>query len=390
MSRANLLRAACAAATLLLPATQLLGQPPAAKRSSLYAPQRGHLRFDHAAHTQAPCAACHTSASTSQRAADSLSPNMQACATCHTGQPDQAPGMQRCADCHIGSRASAQAPPTTPAQWRAVQPAPLITPPPRTTAIRFSHAAHKDAPCAACHGDAQKPSLPNMATCTTCHSGQPGQPTADCAACHTTAAAATNSPSRQAIAAANATTKNTKKLAPADHSVDWLKRHGPLSRAQGDTCNSCHTPPSCAECHGSQQAGPYKVHPPHYITQHAAAARSDMANCTDCHKVETSCAGCHARTRNLPDAPLAPPPRVAYHPPGWLDANSPGNHGVQARRHIADCASCHQERDCISCHQGISPHPDTFATECARLLQANPTPCLKCHTSANSLRMMCR
>jgi hypothetical protein len=177
---------------------------------------------------------------------------------------------------------------------------------------------------------------------------------------------------------------------PADHTVDWLKRHGPMSRAQSDACTSCHTPPDCASCHGSKQAGPYQVHPPNYIALHTAAARSDQANCTDCHKVETFCSGCHARTRNLPDAPLNPPPRLAYHPPGWIDSRSAGNHGVQARRNISDCASCHQERDCIACHQGINPHPASFSLDCKRWLDANPAPCLQCHTDSSSLQMRCR
>jgi hypothetical protein len=382
--RAEIARMAAAALALLLPATQLWSATPAPTRSALYPAPRGHLRFEHAAHKQAPCATCHAGVSASTRAADQHSPGMDACATCHTGEPGQAPAMERCGACHVGSKAVASGPVVTPAQWRAISPAPLITPAPRSSAIRFSHAAHAASACATCHGDPGAAAMPAMAQCTSCHTGTPqdARPSSACATCHTGELA------RQG--AAPVATVGGKRLMPGDHSVDWLKRHGPMSRAAGDTCNACHTPPSCASCHGSQQAGAYQVHPPNFIALHNAAARGDMANCTDCHKVETFCAGCHARTRNLPDSPLSPPPRVAYHPPGWLDNKASGNHGVMARRNITDCASCHQERDCVSCHQGISPHPAGFAMECKRWLEANPAPCAQCHTSQDALRMLCR
>ena len=379
------LRPAAALTALLLPLSQLHSATPTPSRSALYPAPRGHLRFDHAKHTQAACASCHASASASTRAADSLSPDMTACATCHTGATDQAPDMRRCGTCHVGSNTTEAGPITDQTSWRAISPQPLITPPPRNTSLKFSHAAHAGSACTSCHGAAAAPSMPSMAQCTSCHAAdQPAAPPYSCQTCHTGQLA---QPSPTATTPALA---SGKRLMPGDHTIDWIKRHGPLSRAAGDTCSSCHTPPSCASCHGSQQAGPYKAHPPNFIAIHNAAARSDMASCTDCHKVETFCTSCHARTLNLPDAPSSPPPRLAYHPPGWLDARSAGNHGVQARRNISDCASCHQERDCVSCHQGINPHPDTFALDCKRLLDANPAPCIQCHTSQDALRMMCR
>lgn len=179
------------------------------------------------------------------------------------------------------------------------------------------------------------------------------------------------------------------RIRPVNHDVDWLERHGAVARADANDCASCHQEEDCASCHVENLSEPFAVHPPNYETIHAVDARLDQNNCTDCHKVETFCASCHARTDVSAIEPDTPPARVEFHPPGWLDATNPANHGVAARRNITECASCHQEQDCVTCHQGINPHPPEFRLNCSNWLEADPRPCAKCHGDLGALRRLC-
>ncbi len=179
------------------------------------------------------------------------------------------------------------------------------------------------------------------------------------------------------------------RLRPANHTVDWLARHGAVARANADNCMQCHQEEDCQSCHTENLAKPFAVHPPNYEIIHATDARLNQANCSDCHNVNTFCASCHARTRVSATAPDRPPAREQFHPANWLDSNNPNNHGVVARRNIIECASCHQEQDCIRCHAGIDPHPPEFRMNCRRWLDANPQPCAKCHGDLQKLKGMC-
>ena len=177
---------------------------------------------------------------------------------------------------------------------------------------------------------------------------------------------------------------------PADHTADWIKRHGAISFGQGDDCAVCHTENDCIECHVESLDAPYAVHPPNYEVVHAMDARQGLMDCTSCHRLDTFCEACHIEAGFSPRLEDSPPHAMDYHPPDWLDASAPENHGIMARRDINDCVSCHTEQDCVTCHVGINPHPPEFRFECDRLLQTNPTPCAQCHTEDPAqLQQMC-
>jgi hypothetical protein len=180
-----------------------------------------------------------------------------------------------------------------------------------------------------------------------------------------------------------------ERLMPTSHTVDWLARHGQVARSQAAECASCHREEDCMSCHLEFVAQPFQMHPPNFVAVHSIDARANLQACTDCHRLETFCVGCHMNANVTTLAPHMPPPRMEFHPPGWLDARHPGNHGVMARRNINDCASCHAERDCVSCHVGINPHPSEFRFECRRWLDANPRPCAQCHGDLGALRALC-
>ncbi|MFW5967933.1 MAG: hypothetical protein ACOCV2_10460 [Persicimonas sp.] len=181
----------------------------------------------------------------------------------------------------------------------------------------------------------------------------------------------------------------TRQLRPSNHTADWLERHGAVARANPDDCTTCHQEEDCASCHTEQTATPFRVHPPNFETIHASDARLNSDDCAECHKPETFCAECHARSGVDPEEPDNPPPRTEFHPPGWLDANDPNNHGVASRRNLTECATCHTERDCVTCHQGIDPHPPEFQLDCGRMLRADPRPCAQCHQDLGMLKEMC-
>ncbi len=371
---------ACAL-SLVAPATR--ASSPALEAAVIYPRVTPTITMSHATHQQVDCGVCHVNASGSKRASEALTPPMSACASCHGAKAS--PPLSACATCHVGyaGQAAPGAVITAPAQWRAVSPAPMRAPKPQAR-LKFSHAAHPQ-PCASCHAPdkAGAPTLPTMAQCLSCHDGERAD--ARCETCHLDVSAQPGPVARAGLAPARA------RLLPEDHTVDWMARHGAVSRAQSDQCASCHTEASCASCHHERAARPFQVHPPSFVIVHAIAARGAQPNCADCHNQQTFCASCHARTGHVSaDDPLtAPPPRVGFHPPGWLDRSAVGNHGVMARRDINDCASCHQERDCLQCHQGISPHEPGYTARCAASLRHNPRPCLKCHEDVSALQMWC-
>lgn len=338
------------------------------------------IRFSHDKHRSEACGTCHQAASTSRRSRDDLRPTMTACATCHADAAK--PRLQECSACHVGYPQRAPEAVTKPADWRAVRPAPMDLPAAQPN-LRFDHAAHVgQVACGSCHAPDQsgEPRLPAESTCNECHDGQTAPST--CSTCHptdgTTGRIATKRHGIDAL------------LRPDNHAVDWRHRHATVARADGEDCMNCHTEEDCASCHVESVAKPFAVHPPNFLSIHSVDARLNAGNCTDCHAVQTFCTSCHVRANVTTAVGHTPPPRREFHPPGWLDASMPNNHGVAARREITECATCHSEADCISCHAGVNPHPPDFALECGRLLAASGVSCAKCHSDLGSLRQLCR
>lgn len=180
-----------------------------------------------------------------------------------------------------------------------------------------------------------------------------------------------------------------KRLRPANHDVAWLQRHAAVARSSASDCVSCHQEEDCVACHTAGMAEPFQIHPPNFTIVHAIDAKLGPENCTSCHQPQTFCAECHMRTGVSAIDGFGPPVRAEFHPPGWLDAAQPDNHGVMARRDINDCASCHQERDCVTCHVNINPHPPEFQLNCRAWIDADPRPCAQCHGDLGTLKQLC-
>lgn len=346
-------------------------QPPGALRSTLvYPPQRIALAMNHAhpAHARLRCVRCHQDALQSEQSRDLLIPREEACVGCHD-ETDREGG--ECAFCHVGYEGS-----EVPAS---------SFPPPN---LEFSHRAHarRGVGCLECHavgdaGVATRSHLPTMRECFRCHAddGDRGA----CDTCHLT------QPNGR-LQTRFAHSVDGRMLPPAwlhgmDHDRDFEVRHRWIAADQGELCAECHSERECVDCHDGR-GQTRRVHRNDFLTTHAQAARRNQPRCSSCHTVQRFCTECHARMGMATFSATAVAAGRSFHPPGWDAA-----HGAEARRSMAQCSSCHAERDCVACHGatgigiGISPHPPGFASQCRDALDRNARACITCHGDVSSL-----
>jgi hypothetical protein len=369
----------------------------AAVSHAIFPTQHLPLRFDHARHLRiggVTCVRCHATATTSDTSADRLLPGESQCTPCHAidrGDPWKtvAPGAPpaRCDACHVGWRAEA------PQQVaRAAIPAPNL---------HFSHRAHvaRGQRCESCHASVRRVALatrlelPSMRSCLTCH--RPGGTAPDrCATCHLTEADGVLR-SRFPEGWLNPPVW----MRGLHHDADFWFTHR-ISAAQDATrCAVCHRDEDCAACHDGRVRD-RRIHPNDYLTQHPVDARINPDRCGSCHRQASFCVGCHDRAGvSLGAAPSARA-QGRFHPPAALWSGptvTVQHHGVEARRSLSACVSCHAEQDCVACHAtrrlggaSFSPHPPGFLARCGLLLRASARPCARCHDDLDELAARCR
>lgn len=353
----------------------------------VYPLQRLPLVFSHRAHLArgATCAACHPDATTSRSAVDNLIPTEAACRACHPidrAEPEKvvagAPPA-RCAACHPGY-----------APDRAIERV-YLTPPP----LKFAHAAHAKTGCATCHGDlrnvelATRAQLPSMSLCLTCHEdGTQEQRCGDCHLVRRGGLLETDFPHGTLV-------PQSTGLGDA-HGPGFGKDHRQEATQVGATCTACHDASTCVACHQGV-VKPMEFHPGNYLLAHAVEARRGTPDCSACHRAQSFCVACHERSglgQRGPTQYSAADPERAFHPPGWASTSGGGNrHAAEARRAIAQCASCHREDECVRCHGAdaaslrVSPHPRGWrgSARCKALDRGNRRMCLRCHVSQDEL-----
>lgn len=348
----------------------------------VYLRRQAQLPAAHRAHaekTKLACVDCHTNAATSDSANDWLGPSKERCIECH-GQRFEGVAM---------------APPPSPR-------------------VRLSHARHaaRGIDCAACHGRVNERDdavgtelLPLMAKCLVCHSGPKAlrlRAGTDCGLCHLSRGGVIQTRFREGLLLPS------NSLGSIEHVGSWLYGHGDAAMNQGPLCLSCHKEPECFACHNSPLR-PRSIHPSDWLQLHGIEARQQATACATCHRSQSECLTCHLRTGLSPAGPRAATSnRGRFHPPPsiWTDRPRTGqHHAVQARLHMDECVSCHQERDCAACHatagvggpgagtpfgRGISPHPPGFRTQCAGITRRNPRPCFVCHRTDDLELIPCR
>ncbi len=398
--------------------------PPAetrARRSpAIYPPQRIPLRFFHGVHLETgslTCLDCHRVAK-SYRASDRHIPGHETCEKCHLVEhpapaapeaeseassdaveamydfygapPDEeeaaaAEPENDCSLCH---------PAWTEGHDEEIEP--ILLP---AAHLNFPHKTHLDEGigCATCHGVlddadlATRQNLPKMAVCLTCHNAVVGEQ-GGCTTCHLT-----QRDGRLQQRFPTGVLQPGPSPLGIDHHPGWIRSHARAGRMAQATCNTCHTPQWCVDCHDGTFK-PFSIHPADFVNTHQVAARQGAMQCMGCHWEQSFCVTCHERLGVGSQAPVGRvagdpgsgptfrlPPRetnLHFHPPGWKDdVVGPNHHAHQARRNITACVSCHREESCAVCHStGIkarNPHLPGFA--CATMFAKNPRSCVKCH-----------
>jgi hypothetical protein len=246
--------------------------------------------------------------------------------------------------------------------------------------LRFSHATHAGKrECTGCHtlaktSDAAADDLvPAMAACLSCHEHRRDMAEARCDRCHARPPVHGGMP----------------RAGFFSHAGDFRRRHQDVARGRGDVCGSCHDQPFCLDCHAREApAAPAamlaerpdraRFHRGAFLERHAVEARAEPVSCLRCHG-RTSCDSCHLDAGVSAVAKNA----VSPHPVGWLVPGSPASHGVAAKRHLAECAGCHDQgaaSNCVTCHRvggsGPSPHGPGFTSPLER---SDARVCRTCH-----------
>lgn len=194
---------------------------------------------------------------------------------------------------------------------------------------------------------------------------------------------------------------------PPGHTTGFATDHGAAAGARLPSCESCHAPAECADCHTRSAATPSArelgieeplsgvpdlirasesgggpaarpgYHIENFVLRHGAEAFAVQSTCSDCHSTEAFCRDCHARSGvGVGGAGSAV---GAYHDTqgSWLLG-----HGAAARRGLEACASCHQQTSCLRCHSArvglrVNPHGPGFDPD--RLAARSTMSCAICH-----------
>lgn len=365
----------------------------------IYPVQRLPLSFSHERHLalDLACDYCHEGAATSRRVGDRLIPPEATCATCHpidranpTKEVPAGKPAARCDACHPG--------------WDGTGAPPRVEIP--AASLKFNHQLHvsRGAPCARCHGDlraekvnlATRAQLPRMPLCLECHDGK--QARSGCLTCHLG-----DRDGRVRTALPDGPLVPSGTLRGDAHDLRFRREHAAVARNDERYCANCHVRSFCLDCHDGVKK-PMDIHANDYVSIHAIDARRNTTECAGCHRLQTFCTGCHARS-GVSDDPRTSefqresqaegnPVTRRFHPEGWWAGPGSGgrtsrDHSFEAQRNLRACASCHREDFCRECHATqVNPHPATWrgSLRCKSLLARSGRTCLRCHTDANDVR----
>jgi hypothetical protein len=354
--------------------------------------------FDHAEHASLfpTCTACHAGA---EDAALPMWPSPAGCAACHDGEVEER------------------------VEWTG--------PAPRTTNLRFTHAAHAaelledrqdTAACVDCHAPEgarwMTVERATVTSCLSCHGvavTHLAAPDSACATCH--------------LPLSDAATLTTGDIEafpepPSHDEPGFAGRSGhgllawhPAGAAPGGevaaSCATCHARDFCIQCHvdAPEQPAIQALEPDSrslvhqvrldqpgshesadFIARHGTLAQREPRECRTCHTQE-SCLACHAATpervvamaRAGPDRARGAlierePPET--HTPEFLRKG----HADFANARPETCAGCHVRQDCLDCHRpgaarASGYHPPAFLARHPTAAYQRETSCSDCHST---------
>jgi hypothetical protein len=400
MSRLRLAIAALVVGLLLgLAAAAVAGAPARERSPYVYPDQSLPITFSHQRHAALAlqCVVCHMGAVGSEDVRDDHMPDHTICALCHPMQVPNAAELfppSGCPDCHPGyvdGRPEHCDPMGQPLP-DAPPPDPVLAP---TARLTFGHKVHVDAgiPCLDCHAGvdqadlATREHLPSMADCMGCHDGY--EAPSECTTCHLQGDEGrflTELGGIELFLPAG-------RLRPDDHGHPrWLQVHESAARTDEASCNGCHAPQDCLDCHDGVDKR-VDLHPADWKMTHGMEAQHRTLDCLACHDVVADCQDCHTEARvtaGVFPSPLSEidPGNLRFHPVGWGgvvgEIPGPEHHSHQARRSLDTCVTCHtgDEARCIECHSSLtSPHPRSWQEDAGRWRygQGDGRVCLECH-----------
>lgn len=172
--------------------------------------------------------------------------------------------------------------------WQAERaPGPLKT---------FSHPVHKatfereHVQCFACHtmtariDDEQEAAAAIKASKETF---QPGKEA--CHSCHYNPQAGNTAPDRCGLCHLD-----VRAIQPANHNYDWMTRHLVFAKADSQSCEGCHQPRQCQDCHNRRDQTVRNVHDANVRFTHGIEARANPMRCGECHSTGF-CQSCHVQ-----------------------------------------------------------------------------------------------
>jgi len=85
---------------------------------------------------------------------------------------------------------------------------------------------------------------------------------------------------------------NMADIQPKNHNFNWMSKHAVFSKADEESCESCHAPVFCQDCHKRRDLPTLTVHDRNFRFIHGIEARANPRECGNCHQV-TFCNTCH-------------------------------------------------------------------------------------------------
>ena len=84
-----------------------------------------------------------------------------------------------------------------------------------------------------------------------------------------------------------------RSIQPANHNFDWINRHAVYAKADAGSCDTCHRPSTCQDCHLRRDQSVRTFHDRNIRFTHGIEARANPMRCGECHAPRFFCQKCH-------------------------------------------------------------------------------------------------